>query len=112
MVDELKLQLPRNVGGRPRGHAGREIIESKWEELSPHARKMALYRHTCDIKKALTHAGCSDWLPSGFALALKSQGVLSDLMRSKAIANIQFDLLEHLAGLLAAEWDAKLALFL
>eukprot|EP00965_Chrysotila_dentata_P204437 6182341-Pleurochrysis_carterae.AAC.1 len=33
-------------------------------------------------------------------------------MRSKAIANTQFELLDHLANLLAAEWDAKLALFL
>eukprot|EP00965_Chrysotila_dentata_P040268 1336554-Pleurochrysis_carterae.AAC.1 len=60
---ELK-EASRDTGGRPRGHAGRAALEAKWDNLSPKAQKMALYRHAFDIRCVLLGAGCEDWLPS------------------------------------------------
>eukprot|EP00965_Chrysotila_dentata_P055549 1842847-Pleurochrysis_carterae.AAC.2 len=105
-------ELHRNRGGRPRGHAGKESLEQRWEEMKPTARRAAMMRHARDIEGALRAAGVEDWSPSCFALALKSLNVLDSLFRTKAFASRQFDLAEHLAAVLKAEWGVRLALFL
>eukprot|EP00965_Chrysotila_dentata_P031681 1056771-Pleurochrysis_carterae.AAC.1 len=95
----------KDVGGRPRGHAGRAELESRWETLSAGARRTALYRHSGDIKDALLDAGCDDWLPSCLALALQSLGIMDDLLRTKIVAVERFKLVSELAAILQAEWN-------
>eukprot|EP00965_Chrysotila_dentata_P150487 4970928-Pleurochrysis_carterae.AAC.1 len=62
-ASEMK-EVEMNRGGRPRGHAGRAELEQRWEFMSAVARRLALCRHSSDIKDALMDAGCDDWLPS------------------------------------------------
>eukprot|EP00965_Chrysotila_dentata_P036485 1214209-Pleurochrysis_carterae.AAC.1 len=60
--------------------------------MSHHARRQALLRHANDITTSLMAAGCIDWLPSSFALALKSMGMWDELMATRAAAEMKFDL--------------------
>eukprot|EP00965_Chrysotila_dentata_P080966 2672479-Pleurochrysis_carterae.AAC.1 len=79
-------------GGRPRGHAGRAQLEQRWEQMTESARRSALCRHSSDIKGALLDAGCDDWLPSCLALALRSLGLMDNLLRTKSVAEERFKL--------------------
>ena len=101
----------RNAGGRPKGHAGREELELKWDSMNPGARRKALYRHTNDIISALLSAGAIDWLPSCLALALKQTDLLPELLSSRIFAEHKLEFAQHLGDVLAAEWGVGLALF-
>eukprot|EP00965_Chrysotila_dentata_P010473 341129-Pleurochrysis_carterae.AAC.1 len=91
--------------GRPKGHAGRAELEGKWELMSYTARRSAISRHSTDIKNAILDVGGEDWLPSCLAIALKSLGMMDDLLRTKIVAVERFKLVEELAAVLKAEWS-------
>eukprot|EP00965_Chrysotila_dentata_P096028 3172662-Pleurochrysis_carterae.AAC.1 len=107
---ELK-EASRDVGGRPRGHAGREELKRRWSSMSGTARRSALCRHASDIKNALLDAGCEDWIPSCLALALQSLGLMDLLLRTKIVARQRLQLEHELAAILQAEWGIDLSLF-
>eukprot|EP00965_Chrysotila_dentata_P259943 6213735-Pleurochrysis_carterae.AAC.2 len=96
--------------GRPRGHAGATDIQQRWDVMSAAARRTALCRHGSDIKDALLDSGCQDWLPSCLALALKSLGLMDDLLRTKLVAEWRFQFAEELANLLKADLNIIVAL--
>eukprot|EP00965_Chrysotila_dentata_P225185 6194608-Pleurochrysis_carterae.AAC.1 len=98
-------------GGRPRGHAARAELEGRWEQMSGLALRSALCRHSGDIRDALLDAGCEDWLPSCLALALRSVGLMDDLLRTNIVAEERFKLVKELAELLEAEWSIGLSFF-
>eukprot|EP00965_Chrysotila_dentata_P010944 356137-Pleurochrysis_carterae.AAC.2 len=79
--------------------------------MNPRARQQALYRNASDIKAALGDAGADNGLPSSLALALKSKGMLDDLLRTKAVVHKQCQVIEHAAELLATDWSVDLELF-
>eukprot|EP00965_Chrysotila_dentata_P208374 6184652-Pleurochrysis_carterae.AAC.2 len=56
-------------------------------------------------------AGCIDWLPAAIVLALKKLDMWHELMRTRAVANMKFELASNLADVLAAEWGVLLAIF-
>ena len=97
--------------GRPKGHAGQDVIKEKWDSFNLDARRKALLRHTNDILHALNSAGCVDWLPSAFMLALKKIGLYDTIMNTKVMAEARCDLVKDLANVLSAEWGPKLAVF-
>eukprot|EP00965_Chrysotila_dentata_P047404 1572769-Pleurochrysis_carterae.AAC.1 len=72
--------------------------------MGPAARRKALVRHINDISTALMSAGSIDWLPSSLALALKSMGILDELLATKVFAEIKLQLVEDLGNVLKAEW--------
>eukprot|EP00965_Chrysotila_dentata_P258037 6213075-Pleurochrysis_carterae.AAC.3 len=51
--------------GRPKGFAGREALEERWDEMSAAARRQALLRYSNNITVVLMSAGSIDWLPTG-----------------------------------------------
>eukprot|EP00965_Chrysotila_dentata_P010847 352584-Pleurochrysis_carterae.AAC.1 len=46
--------------GRPKGFAGREALEDRWDVMSGAARRQALWSHTNSITVALMSVGCAD----------------------------------------------------
>ena len=108
--EELAL-LKAKPRGRPRGHRGREDLEERWDELSTRARSTALLRHTSDIVTALQTAGIDDWLPSALVMALKHLQVFGEILSTRDIAEIKYQLVTDLSEVLAAEWGVKLAIF-
>lgn len=71
--------------------------------MSVSARRQALWRHTNAICVALMRAGSIDWLPSCFALALKSMGHLEELMSTRVLADLKLEVVRDLARVLKAE---------
>ena len=102
-VQTLKDKISSGAG-RPRGHGGRDILEEKWHVYSKDARRKAMMRHINDICAALNTAGCIDWLPSAFVIALKQVGLFDELLQTKAFANERLKLVQDLSKVLAAEW--------
>eukprot|EP00965_Chrysotila_dentata_P122426 4046135-Pleurochrysis_carterae.AAC.1 len=98
--------------GRPKGHAGRELLEERWDEMNARARNKATERHTNDIVVALMSVGCIDWLPSCLVAALKGLGMFDELMSTKAVAKVKLELVQDLAKILESEWGTSLALFI
>ena len=109
-VQTLKDKISSGAG-RPRGHGGRDILEEKWHVYSKDARRKAMMRHINDICAALNTAGCIDWLPSAFVIALKQVGLFDELLQTKAFANERLKLVQDLSKVLAAEWGPQLAVF-
>eukprot|EP00965_Chrysotila_dentata_P084566 2791303-Pleurochrysis_carterae.AAC.6 len=79
--------------------------------MSVTARRSTLWRHAFDIKDALLDAGCEDWVPSCFALALQSLGLMDLLLRLKIVARQRLQLVQELSQILQAEWGVDLSLF-
>eukprot|EP00965_Chrysotila_dentata_P109628 3623117-Pleurochrysis_carterae.AAC.1 len=103
-LEDAASQAARAPIGRPKGRAGRETtLEKKWDKISPDARRKALMRHTAAICTALMAAGSIDWMPSYFALALKSMGIFEELMSTKLFAASRLQLVRHLLDVLSAE---------
>eukprot|EP00965_Chrysotila_dentata_P223468 6193584-Pleurochrysis_carterae.AAC.9 len=99
---ELK-EASRDVGGRSRGHAGRDRLERRWNSTFSSARRSAFCRHASDIQNALLDAGFEDWVPSCLALTLQILGLMDFLLRTKIVARQRFELVLELAGILPAE---------
>ena len=111
-MKQLRQQIhDHKPKGRPKGHAGLDLLEEKWCVYSKDARRKALLRHTNDICAALNSAGCIDWLPSAFVLALKRVGMYDIMMQTKAVAETRLELVRGLRSVLGAEWGAQLAVF-
>ena len=111
LQDRLE-KLPGKRGrGRPKGHAGQDTIEEKWDSFTVEARRKALLRHTNDICFALHSVGIVDWLPSAFMLALKQIGMYEHMMNTKVMAEARCELVKDLAEVLSAEWGPRLAVF-
>eukprot|EP00965_Chrysotila_dentata_P193025 6175500-Pleurochrysis_carterae.AAC.2 len=80
--------------------------------MSKEALRKALLRHSNAICNALMSCGCIDWLPSFFAVALKSLGMFDELMWTRAVAEVKLQFVNDLADVLSTEWGASLALFI
>ena len=75
-VDAAREELAKfRPFGRPKGHAGQDLLEERWHCYSKEARRKALLRHSHDIYMLLMNAGVADWQPSAFVLALKKVGM-------------------------------------
>eukprot|EP00965_Chrysotila_dentata_P175530 5794292-Pleurochrysis_carterae.AAC.1 len=107
----MKIAAAMLAAGQ-RGTKGAASIEARWGMLSRKARQMAVARHADDIVEDLSSAGCEDWLPLSFILALKKLNMWEDLLSSRALADLKFDFAKHLGSVLSAEWGPPLALFL
>ena len=110
-LQEAKDELGHRKKGRPKGHAGQELLEEKWHTYNKEAKRKALFRHTNDIVFALLGAGIIDWLPSAFVLALKQVGMYELVMQTKVVADTRLELVKDLAEVLSAEWGPRLAIF-
>ena len=98
--------------GRPKGHAGREEIERKWDGMSMLARQQAVRRHKVDIINALQNAGCDDWLPIATVRALEELGIMNELWSTRPLARRRMAFAHELVNVLRAEWGVRLALFI
>ena len=110
-LQEAKEELGHQKQGRPKGHAGQDVLEERWHSYTKAAKKKALFRHTNDIVFALMSAGCIDWLPSALVLALKKVGLYEAMMQTKVMADTRLQMVKDLGEVLAAEWGPKLAIF-
>ena len=111
-VDAAREELAKfRPFGRPKGHAGQDLLEERWHCYSKEARRKALLRHSHDIYMLLTNAGVADWQPSAFVLALKKVGMYELMMQTKVLAETRLELVRGLSKVLAAEWGPKLAIF-
>eukprot|EP00965_Chrysotila_dentata_P023997 795062-Pleurochrysis_carterae.AAC.1 len=79
--------------------------------MSAGARRVALCRHSAEIKDKLLESGAENWAPRCLALALKSSGLLEELLPTKIIAQWRLDFVQELLAILEAEWGVDLALF-
>eukprot|EP00965_Chrysotila_dentata_P041257 1368839-Pleurochrysis_carterae.AAC.4 len=100
------------VGGRPKGHAGRDIIKATWGSMARRTRYMKVARDADDIVSHLQVGGCNNWLPLAFISALKKLGLWEELLASRVIADLKFNFALHLRNVLSAEWGVPLALFI
>eukprot|EP00965_Chrysotila_dentata_P196284 6177478-Pleurochrysis_carterae.AAC.1 len=80
--------------------------------MGAEARRQAMARHTGDICAALSAAKAHDWLPACFMLALKRLGMFDEVMSTRVVADVKFNLVKDLLGILQAEWGVPLAIYL
>eukprot|EP00965_Chrysotila_dentata_P261876 6214393-Pleurochrysis_carterae.AAC.3 len=109
-ADELRVAT-RKKCGRKAGHAGRALLEKRWDEMTPTARRMAMLRHTHDIANHLELAA-ADWEPHAFAAALNWLDLLPDLLETRPFVKVRMDFAQDMLNILDAEWSVELALYL
>ena len=105
------LDVRVETRGRKKGHAGRALLEEKWDGMSALAREQAMRRHTHDICDYLEERA-SDWEPSAFAASLEWLDLLPELFSTRPLRKWRMAFARELREMLHAEWGVDQALYL